>query len=336
MKQATLRTSGGLRFDARLHLAAKGRDSGDRSGRAEQRRSGLGCQYLPDAGARRGRGSAHPPLFDRNALARRAWRRRVTARRVRRAGGGQQDGAILLELGWTDLGYDLADGATGFVLLGPQTWFERKVAALRGASGDERKSAAERLASLASLSPAERRQQAEELAAQCGRALGTCDDRAIGSLLEAAGGAGERSALSGIVYAPLLATAAQQGRDGTGLDPLVVGSAAEALKLGGGSTLDHLAVTSRAVAASDADAARGQSHRPQRALIVPFDPRARTTSARSLRRRGQCTFVTPFVVIDGPADALTSLRGVFVQWYGSPALPPSQSASLVLVGAFAR
>ena len=42
---------------------------------------------------------------------------------------------MLVELGWLTFGYDLADGATGLVLVGSEGWFERKTAAMPARGG---------------------------------------------------------------------------------------------------------------------------------------------------------------------------------------------------------
>jgi hypothetical protein len=172
---------------------------------------------------------------------------------------GRQDGALLFDLGWLDVGYDLTEGATGIVLLGPERWFGRKVATMHGAAtANERKSGAGQVARYSAWNPAERQSEAQELAAQCARARRACDDASIDSLLQSSGDAGERGTLGGTLYAPLLEAAAKRGTDGPTLDPLILGSSAEALRLGGVSTLDHVPVTQRGVAVSDADAARGK------------------------------------------------------------------------------
>jgi hypothetical protein len=41
---------------------------------------------------------------------------------------------LLADLGLVEVGYDLTDGATGIVLLGSGTWFDRKVATMRARS----------------------------------------------------------------------------------------------------------------------------------------------------------------------------------------------------------
>ncbi len=82
---------------------------------------------------------------------------------------GRQDGGALLELGWIDLGYDLAEGSTGLVLVGPDAWFGRKIATLRDAAAAARSKAdtGQQLARYAAMTPALRRDAARTLAAQC-------------------------------------------------------------------------------------------------------------------------------------------------------------------------
>jgi hypothetical protein len=146
-------------------------------------------------------------------------------------------------------------------------------------------------------------------------------------LLRTAADAGERDTLSGIAYAPMVIAAATGGKDGTTLDPRVVGSVAEALRIGGESTLDD--IPSMAGAASDSDAARGK-------VIVVVG------RVSSIRRDGPTSvgtlttdpepvyFVTPFATSVVP-ESTARFRGVFVQRYAPADGPPS----LVLVGAFA-
>ncbi|HEY8041129.1 MAG TPA: hypothetical protein VIF15_15085 [Polyangiaceae bacterium] len=39
---------------------------------------------------------------------------------------GRPDGAVLADLGWIEVGYDLTEGSTGLVLFGPESWFDRR------------------------------------------------------------------------------------------------------------------------------------------------------------------------------------------------------------------
>jgi hypothetical protein len=333
LNRATLRTSDGARFDASVQLTAKdatpatvvvAQNSGVPTWAANIfRMPGLTASAQV---------TIRPASVEVRSLVARGGGASVRAEYTKR--DGRQDGALLLDLGWIDLGYDLADGATGFVLLGPHSWFGRKVASMRGVAGQsERESDARQLARYTAWSPTERQSEARELATQCARARRSCDDRSIDNLLRASGDTGERATLGGTIYAPLLEAAAKRGSDGATLDPLVVGSSAEALKLGGGSTLDHVPVTQRALAVSNADAARGKvmTVRGQMSPLRaegPYFVGSLTTDA------GPVYIITPFAV-DGGSEELARFRGVFVQWYEAPNLPPSQAPSLVLVGAFA-
>jgi len=244
---------------------------------------------------------------------------------------GRQDGAVLLDLGWMDLGYDLADGSTGLVIVGPDTWFGHKVAALRdvAAAVSSKAEKAEQLARYTAMTPALRRGEARTLAAQCALDVRSCDGASIDSLLRTAADAGERDTLSGLAYAPLVVAAARGGQDGATLDPRVVGSVEEALRLGGESTLDDIPPMTRAAAANDSDRARG--------MVIAVDGRV-----ASIRREGETSvgtmttgaepiyFVTPFAT-NAVEESLARFRGVFVQRHASA---DDQPRSFVLVGAF--
>jgi hypothetical protein len=45
--------------------------------------------------------------------------------------GALQNGAMLMDLGWVEMGYDLTAGSTGLVVLGSEGWFNRKSAMIR-------------------------------------------------------------------------------------------------------------------------------------------------------------------------------------------------------------
>ena len=45
--------------------------------------------------------------------------------------GARQEGAMLLDLGWVEFGYDLSASSAGLVLLGSEGWFDRKSAMIR-------------------------------------------------------------------------------------------------------------------------------------------------------------------------------------------------------------
>lgn len=334
LKRATLRTSDGARFDASVHLTAK--DATPATVVVAQN-SGVPAWaaniFRMPALTADAQVTIRPSSVELRSLVAHGGGKSLRAEYAKR--DGREDGAVLLDLGWIDLGYDLADGATGFVLLGPHSWFGRKVATMRGAARQsERASDARQLARYTAWSPTERQSEARELAAQCALARRSCDDRSIDSLLRASGDTGERGTLGGTIYAPLLEAAAKRGTDGATLDPLVVGSSAEALKLGGGSTLDHVPVTQRALALSDADAARGKVMSVM-GQMSPLRAEGSYFVGTLATDAGPVYIVTPFAV-DAGSEELARFRGVFVQWYGAPDLLPSQAPSLVLVGAFAR
>jgi hypothetical protein len=240
----------------------------------------------------------------------------------------------LLNLGWIDLGYDLADGSTGLVLFGPDAWFDRKVATLRDASAAPRREAdtRERLARYAAMTPVLRKEEATALAKGCALEMRSCDGASIDSLLRTAVDARERDTLSGLAYAPLVVAAATGGQDGATLDPRVIGSVAEALRIGGESTLDEIASKARVPGATDSGAVRGK--------VITV-----TGRISSIRREGPTSvgmlatdagpvyFVTPFAT-DAVPETLTGFRGVFVQRYAPANQPPEQGPSFVLVGAF--
>jgi hypothetical protein len=98
---------------------------------------------------------------------------------------------------------------------------------------------------------------------------------------------------------------------------------AEALRIGGASTLDEISPTTRAAAASDPDAARGK--------LIAISGRATLerregpySAGTLMTAAGPIHFVTPFTPPQ-PAETVARFRGVFVQRYAS---------ALVLVGTF--
>jgi hypothetical protein len=247
---------------------------------------------------------------------------------------GRQDGAVLLDLGWISLGYDLADDDIGLVLFGAEGWYGRKRATLgRAARSAQRQTdATEELARYAAMTPEKREDESRALAARCALDRRSCDGASVASLLRAAANAGERAALNGITHAPLVIAAAKAGTDGTTLDPVVVGAVAEALRIGGISTLDHISRTTRAAAASDPAAARGKliSVTGRATLTRPEGPYSVGTL---MTAAGPVHFVTPFTTPD-LGETVARFRGVFVQRYASAEQPPGQPPALVLVGAF--
>jgi hypothetical protein len=243
---------------------------------------------------------------------------------------------VLVDLGWISLGYDLSDGTTGLVLVDPEGWFGRETATMRSAAGTakEKSDGPEQLARYVAMTPGLRKNEAMALAAECSLERGSCDGKSIGDLLLTAADAGERDTLSGVTYAPLLVAAAQGGTDGTTLDPLVIGSSVEALRLGSESTLDKIPSIAIVAAASDSDAARGK--------VIVVAGRVSLIRREGAYSVGTLTtdaepiyFVTPFAT-DGVPETLVHFRGVFVQRYAPETTPPSGLPSLVLVGAFRR
>jgi hypothetical protein len=328
LTQATVSTRGGVRFAARVHVSAK--DASPATALVSQNTAipawATDIFRMPvldaDAEVR-----VAPSSFEVRSLTAHGGSASVRAEYAKR--DGRQNGAVLLDLGWIDLGYDLADGSTGLVLVGPDAWYGRQVASLRDVAVAARSKVdtAEQLARYAAMTPALRKDEARTLAARCALEARSCDGTSIDGLLRTAADAGERDTLSGIAYAPMVIAAATGGKDGTTLDPRVVGSVAEALRIGGESTLDD--IPSMAGAASDSDAARGK-------VIVVVG------RVSSIRRDGPTSvgtlttdpepvyFVTPFATSVVP-ESTARFRGVFVQRYAPADGPPS----LVLVGAFA-
>jgi hypothetical protein len=249
---------------------------------------------------------------------------------------GRQDGAVLVDLGWISLGYDLAEGASGLVFFGSDSWFGRKTASMRDAAAAAKREseAVDRLARYAAMTPPRRNDEARALAARCALDLRACDGATIETLLRAASDAGERDTLRSITYAPLVVAAAKHGTDGATLDPVVLGSVAEALRTGGESTLDNIRCVTSVAATRDPDASRGKVVAVAgRASAIrhegPYLVGMLTTSAAPIY------FVTPFAT-QVVAESCATFRGVFVQRYAPREQSPDEQPSLVLVGAFCR
>jgi hypothetical protein len=156
----------------------------------------------------------------------------------------------------------------------------------------------------------------------------SCDGASIDSLLRAAPDGRERDRLGGIAYAPMVVAAAKGGEDGTALDPRVVGSVAEALRIAGESTLDDIPEMTPAAAARDSAAARGKVVAV--AGRISRIRREGTTSVGTPTTDAEpVDFVTPFAADVTPQNH-ARFRGVFVQRHASADGP----SSLVLVGAF--
>jgi hypothetical protein len=335
LRQATLRTSGGVRFGTKAHFTAK--DASPATALVSQN-TGVPAwaanifrmpNLVADAQVR-----VAPSSLEVRSLVARGGSTSVRAEYAKRH--GWQDGGVLLDLGWLSLGYDLADGETGLVLFGAEGWYGRKRATLRSAAAVAKRKtdAAEQLGRYAAMTPGLRDDAAKALAAQCALDVRSCDGASVGNLLRAVADAGERETLSGITHAPLVVAAAKAGTDGTTLDPVVIGAVAEALKIGGPSTLDNISRITRTAAASDSAAARGKliAVSGRVALIRrdgPYSIGTLTTDAEPIH------MVTPFATIGG-RETVARFRGVFVQRYASAEQPPGQPPALVLVGAFDR
>jgi hypothetical protein len=333
LREATLRTSGGVRFAAKAHLTAK--DASPATVLVSQNTG------VPGWAANVFR----MPVLDADAEVRFAPSSVEVRSLVARGGGtslraeyakrdGREDGAVLMDLGWIGLGYDLADGATGLVLIGPKAWFGRKTATMHdaAAAAKGKADALDQLARYAAMPPGPRKDEAKVLAARCALEVRSCDGTSIENLLRTAADASERDTLSGIMYAPTVVAAAKGGTDGTTLDPLVIGSLAQALKAGGESTLDNIPSMARVTAANDSDAARGK--------VIAVSGRASPIRREGAYSVGTLTtdagpvyFVTPFAT-HGVSETFARFRGVFVQRYASASQPHGQPPSLVLVGAF--
>ena len=244
LRQATLWTHGGVRFDAKVHVSAK--DATPATALVSQNTAvpawAANVFRMPvldaDAEVR-----VAPSSLEVRSLTAQGGSTSVRAEYARR--DGRQDGAVLLDLGWIDLGYDLADGATGLVLVGPDAWYGRKVATLRDAAEAARSKAdtAEQLARYADMTPALRKDEASDAgrsvhARRCARATARPSRACSGRPPMLA----NAMTLSGIAYAPMVVAAAKGGKDGTTLDPRVVGSVAEALSIGGESTLGDISI----------------------------------------------------------------------------------------------
>jgi hypothetical protein len=130
VREATLRTNGGIRFDAKAHLTAKDAAPAvaivsEKTGVPTWAADALKMPGLDaDAELR-----IAPSSLDVRSLVAHGGSTSLRMEYTRHH--GHEDGGILLDLGWADLGYNLADGATGPVLLNPGSWFARKIASMR-------------------------------------------------------------------------------------------------------------------------------------------------------------------------------------------------------------
>lgn len=239
---------------------------------------------------------------------------------------GRQDGAVLMDLGWLAMGYDLADGAIGVVLIGPEHWFERKTTSMRrvARAAQNRTDALERLARYDAMTPDQRKREAAALAARCTLEVRSCDGTSIDDLLRTAANTSERDALRAATYAPMILAVAKQGTDGAKLDPLVIGSLMELLELGGEASLDAIPNTSQ--------------HEPARGGVIAIAGRISRIRLDGTYTTGTLTtdagvfhFATPFA-INEVSESFARFRGVYVQRHS----PADQPPSLVVVGAFTR
>jgi hypothetical protein len=129
LRQATLRTSGGVYVDAMVHVRAK--DAMPATVLFSQNAGvpvwAANIFRMPalDADAEL---RISPSSVEICSLTARGGTTMLRAEYTKR--NGHQDGAVLMDLGWIGLGYGLADGATGLVLVGADRWFEQKVAAM--------------------------------------------------------------------------------------------------------------------------------------------------------------------------------------------------------------
>ena len=333
LSEATLRTSGALQFDAKVHLSAK--DASPATVLVSQNtgvpRWVANVFRMPaldaDADVRLG-----PSSIEVGSLLARGGSTSLRVEYEKRS--GRQDGAVLANLSWISLGYDLAEGASGLVLIGPNAWYARKAAGMHDAAEAARRGsdAAERLTRYAQKTPVQRKEEARGLAAQCTLDVRSCDGSSIESLLRAAADPDERDDLSGIAYAPMVVAAAKGGTDGTTLDPLVVDSVAEALRVGGELTLDNIPSAARAPGKSDA--ARGKVI-TVKGRVSPVRRDGSYSVGTMTTDAGPVYFVTPFATNVAPR-APARFRGVFVQRYAPKNESHREAPSLVLVGAFRR
>jgi hypothetical protein len=333
LRQTLLRTSGGVRFETKAHLTA--RDASIATALVSQNTSVPGWavsafrmpELEADAQLRVARSS-----FEVRSLVARGGGTSVRTEYAKRA--GRQDGAVLVDLGWISVGYDLAEGATGLVFFGSEGWFSRKTASMRNAATEAERDtdAAEQLARYAAMTPRLRHEEARELAGSCALEVRSCDGISIVSLLRAATDPSERDALNGLTHAPLLVAAAKRGTDGATLDPLLIGGLVEALRIGGQSTLDNIPQAVPDAAVNDSDGARGK--------VIAVAGRVSSIRDEGPYSSGLLTtdgapvyFVTPFS-IQRASLALSHFRGVFVQQYGLPDQEQGAASALVLVGMF--
>ncbi len=124
-RKATLRTHGGVRFDAKAHLTAKDASPAtvlvsENTGVPSWAANIFGMPAL-DANAEM---RIRPRSLEVRSLVAHGGGTSLRAEYSKRK--GTQDGAVLLDLGWIALGYDLDEDSTGLMLIGPERWFRRE------------------------------------------------------------------------------------------------------------------------------------------------------------------------------------------------------------------
>jgi hypothetical protein len=129
LHDATLRRSGGLRFDAKAHLTAKDATPGtllvSQNTAVPSWAADVVQMPVLRADARL---TVLSRTFDLRSIVAHGEDSSLRAEYAEQ--NGQKDGGVLIDLGWLRFGYDLADGAPGLVLTGSEGWFERKRAAM--------------------------------------------------------------------------------------------------------------------------------------------------------------------------------------------------------------
>ncbi len=198
----------------------------------------------------------------------------------------------------------------------------------RASAADKKAEVADEVARYVATTPGQREHEARGLAAVCALEARRCNQRSIESLLKSAADPSERDTLSAITYAPLVVAAAKRGTDGTTFDPLIIGSVAETLRIGGASTLDHIPGMTQVEATRDSNAARGKVITVT-GRTSPVRREGSYTVGTLRTAAGRVHFVTPFETDVAP-EAFARYRGVLVPRYAST----NQSPSFVLVGAF--
>ena len=330
LRDAKVRTRDGAQFDAKIHVDAKDATPATAlvAGNTAVPRWAADLFRMPVLDAD-GELRIAPRLLEVRSLVAKGGGQSLRMDYANR--GDRHEGAMLIDVGAVEVGYDLTDGAMGLVLLGSEGWFARKQAALHVASDRALAStqAAEQLGRFRMMTPRERAEEAKALAEGCSRDPHACDGASIANLLEASDAGGERGVLTGVTAAPMVVAAAKAGSDGATLDPRVVGSVVETLRMAGSGALESIPRAAGITAVKDPAAARGK--------VIAVSGRVSAVQAEGRTSVGTLTtgsetiyFVTPFSIAGLTGDTPARFRGVFVQKYS----PPGQPSSLVIVGAF--